>query len=85
MTDFLENDAVFSASVTGFSVTARVKEGYLTWKKMLCNRFDHILQVPDALALRIVLDAKKEHAHDESNAVTRARDELSVITHSNFV
>jgi ppGpp synthetase/RelA/SpoT-type nucleotidyltranferase len=73
MTDFLENDAVFSASVTSFSVTARVKEGYSTWKKMLRNRLDHILQVPDALALRIVLDAKKEHAH-ESDAVTRARE-----------
>lgn len=71
--EFLENDAVFSASVTGFSVTARVKEGYSTWKKMIRNGFDHILQVPDAIALRIVLDAKKEHDL-ESDAVTRARE-----------
>jgi ppGpp synthetase/RelA/SpoT-type nucleotidyltranferase len=71
--EILENDAVFSSSVTGFSVTARVKEGYSTWKKMLRNGFDHILQVPDALALRIVLDAKKDHDH-ESDAVTRARE-----------
>lgn len=73
MTEFLENDAVFSASVTNFSVTARVKESYSTWKKMLRDGFDHITQVPDALALRIVLDAKKEHP-DESDAVTRARE-----------
>jgi (p)ppGpp synthase/HD superfamily hydrolase len=73
MEEFFENDAVFSSSVTGFSVTARVKEGYSTWKKMLRNGFDHVLQVPDALALRIVLDAKKEN-EQESDAVTRARE-----------
>jgi len=73
MTEFLENDAVFSASVMNFRVTARVKESYSTWKKMLRDGFDHITQVPDALALRIVLDAKKEHP-DESDAITRARE-----------
>ena len=72
-TEFLSNDAVFMASVTNFEVTARVKESYSAWKKMIRNRFDHITQVPDAMALRIVLDAKKEHA-DESDDVTRARE-----------
>mmetsp|Transcript_30907 Transcript_30907/g.51422 ORF Transcript_30907/g.51422 Transcript_30907/m.51422 type:complete len:777 (+) Transcript_30907:2779-5109(+) len=73
MTEFLENDAVFSSSVKDFTVTARVKEGYSTWKKMLRNGWDHILQVPDALALRIVLNAKKDF-EEESDAVTRARE-----------
>eukprot|EP00532_Pseudo-nitzschia_australis_P005484 CAMPEP_0168167460 /NCGR_PEP_ID=MMETSP0139_2-20121125/2558_1 /TAXON_ID=44445 /ORGANISM="Pseudo-nitzschia australis, Strain 10249 10 AB" /LENGTH=865 /DNA_ID=CAMNT_0008084697 /DNA_START=361 /DNA_END=2958 /DNA_ORIENTATION=+ len=73
MTEVLEEDAVFMASVTNFRVTARVKESYSTWKKMLRDGFDHITQVPDALALRIVLDAKKAHP-DESDAVTRARE-----------
>ena len=73
MTEFLENDAVFSSSVTNFKVTARVKESYSTWKKMLRCGFDHITQVPDALALRIVFDAKKER-EDESDAITRARE-----------
>jgi len=73
MTEFLENDAVFSASVTNFKVTARVKESYSTWKKMLRCGFDHITDVPDALALRIVFDAKKENP-EESDAVTRARE-----------
>jgi ppGpp synthetase/RelA/SpoT-type nucleotidyltranferase len=73
MTNLLENDPVFSHSVEDFSVTARVKESYSTWKKMLHNRFDHILQVPDALALRIVLNSKKENEY-ESDAVTRARE-----------
>eukprot|EP00536_Pseudo-nitzschia_multiseries_P006712 jgi/Psemu1/193757/e_gw1.146.5.1 len=73
MTEVLAEDAVFMASVTDFRVTARVKESYSTWKKMLRDGFDHITQVPDALALRIVLDAKKGHP-DESDAVTRARE-----------
>lgn len=73
MTEFLENDAVFSSSVTNFKVTARVKESYSAWKKMLRCGFDHITQVPDALALRIVFDAKKE-SPEESDAVTRARE-----------
>lgn len=73
MTEFLENDAVFSSSVTDFKVTARVKESYSTWKKMLRCGFDHITQVPDALALRIVFDAKKERP-EESDAITRARE-----------
>jgi (p)ppGpp synthase/HD superfamily hydrolase len=73
MTQFLENDAVFAASVKDFTVTARVKEGYSTWKKMLRNGWDHILQVPDALAVRIVLNAKKD-SEEESEAVTRARE-----------
>jgi ppGpp synthetase/RelA/SpoT-type nucleotidyltranferase len=73
MTEFLKDDAVFSSSVTNFSVTARVKESYSTWKKMLRCGFDHITQVPDALALRIVFDAKKENP-DESDVITRARE-----------
>jgi (p)ppGpp synthase/HD superfamily hydrolase len=73
MTEILENDAVFVSSVAKFEVSARVKEGYSTWRKMLRNGLDHILQVPDALALRIVLDAKKEW-DGESVAVTRARE-----------
>jgi (p)ppGpp synthase/HD superfamily hydrolase len=73
MTDLLENDPEFASNVKDFTVTARVKESYSTWKKMLRDRFDHILQVPDALALRIVLNAKKE-VEDEADEVTRARE-----------
>jgi len=73
MTELLQNDPVFSHSVQDFTVTARVKESYSTWRKMLHNKFEHILQVPDALALRIVLNSKKENEY-ESDAVTRARE-----------
>jgi (p)ppGpp synthase/HD superfamily hydrolase len=61
MTELLENDPEFGANVESFSVTARVKESYSTWKKMLRTHSNDILQVPDALALRVVLNAKKDY------------------------
>jgi (p)ppGpp synthase/HD superfamily hydrolase len=73
MAHILENDPEFSFAVQDFTVTARVKEAYSTWKKMLRNDFDHILQVPDAIALRVVLNAKKAY-EDEPDEVIRARE-----------
>jgi ppGpp synthetase/RelA/SpoT-type nucleotidyltranferase len=73
MTTMLKNDPQFSTSVEDFTVTARVKEAYSTWKKMLRNGSDHIFQVPDAIALRIVLNAKKD-TPEEDSVVTRARE-----------
>lgn len=73
MTTMLKNDPQFSSSVEDFTVTARVKEAYSTWKKMLRNGSDHILQVPDAIAFRIVLSAKKD-TPEEDSVVTRARE-----------
>jgi len=73
MTIMLEQDEEFTSLVQDFTVTARVKEPYSMWKKMLRHDYDHILQVPDALALRIVLDAKKL-TPDEPREVTRARE-----------
>ena len=69
----LADDPVFAATTENFHVEARVKEPYSMWKKMLRNRSDHVLQVPDALALRIVLNGKKM-APDEPQEVTRARE-----------
>jgi len=73
MTNVLSNDSEFSYLVKNFEVSARVKEPYSLWKKMLRNSNEHFLQVPDALALRIVLDAKKL-SPDEPATVTRARE-----------
>ena len=73
MTELLENDPEFSANVESFTVTARVKESYSTWKKMLRNHLDDILQVPDALALRVVLTAKKDY-DEEPDEITRAKE-----------
>lgn len=73
MEQVLAKDPVFSATTSDFHVAARVKEPYSLWKKMLRNRSDHVLQVPDALALRIVLNAKKM-SPNEPREVTSARE-----------
>eukprot|EP00980_Cylindrotheca_fusiformis_P030562 scaffold25036_cov166-Cylindrotheca_fusiformis.AAC.1 len=73
ITEILENDAEFDRAVQDFTVTARVKEAYSTWKKMLRHKLDHILQVPDAIALRIVLNASKKEPN-EPEEVIRARE-----------
>uniref|UniRef100_A0A6S8J2A1 RelA/SpoT domain-containing protein n=1 Tax=Amphora coffeiformis TaxID=265554 RepID=A0A6S8J2A1_9STRA len=67
-----QDDPEFNKHVEHFAVTARVKQPYSLWKKMLRNGHDHILQVPDALALRIVLKAKTMEG--EPAEVARARE-----------
>lgn len=69
----LGEDEEFSSLVDRFTVSARVKEPYSLWRKMLRNNYTSFLQVPDALALRVVLDAKKL-SPDEPASVTRARE-----------
>jgi len=71
--EMLRNDPVFTATTESVDVSARVKEPYSIWKKMLRTRSSHILDVPDALALRIVLTGKKM-TPDEDSEVTRARE-----------
>jgi (p)ppGpp synthase/HD superfamily hydrolase len=73
MTTMLESDEEFQKQVDTFEITARVKEPYSMWKKMLRLGYDHVLQVPDALALRVVLKAKKQ-TPDEPAEVTLARE-----------
>jgi (p)ppGpp synthase/HD superfamily hydrolase len=73
MQDMLVNDKEFNDLVEDFQVTARVKEPYSMWKKMLHHGYRSILQVPDAIALRIVLNAKKL-TPDEAASVVRARE-----------
>jgi (p)ppGpp synthase/HD superfamily hydrolase len=69
----LQRDDEFMRQVEHFSVTARVKEPYSLWKKMLKNGHEHILQVPDALALRVILQARPETL-DEPVELTRGRE-----------
>lgn len=73
MTEILQNDPEFASATQDFTVTARVKEAYSTWKKMLRNNLHDILQVPDAIALRIVINAKQTF-EDEPDYVTRAKE-----------
>ncbi|CAB9502482.1 ppGpp synthase/hydrolase RelA [Seminavis robusta] len=67
MTQLLHADPYFSQHVADFSVTARVKEPYSLWKKMLRNKCQHIMEVPDVIALRIVLEAKTTDEEDEAS------------------
>jgi len=70
----LQNDPYFTKYVGHYKVTARVKESYSLWKKMkLKLKADSILEVPDALALRVVFSAKKM-TPDEDSEVTSARE-----------
>lgn len=73
MTAMFQLDSDLNREVEEFEITARVKEPYSMWKKMLRHGYDHVLQVPDALAVRIVLKAKKLSA-DEPADVTLARE-----------
>ena len=73
MTDLLQHDAEFQKNIESFHVSARVKEPYSLWRKMLAQGYKHVLEVPDALALRIVLTAKPL-TQGEPIEVTEARE-----------
>jgi len=69
----LDADATFSEAAADVIVSARVKEPYSLWKKILKTRARRMLDVPDALALRVVINARKE-TPDEPDDVTAARE-----------
>mmetsp|Transcript_59851 Transcript_59851/g.88834 ORF Transcript_59851/g.88834 Transcript_59851/m.88834 type:complete len:687 (+) Transcript_59851:804-2864(+) len=71
--DTLQSDHTLSKYAENVEVTARVKEPYSLWRKLLRNRARSILDVPDAIALRVVLNARKL-AKEEDVSVTRARE-----------
>lgn len=73
MTRMLHQDEQFSSLVEDFTVTARVKEPYSMWCKMMSHGYKSIRQVPDAIALRIVLNAARE-TEDEHIETLRARE-----------
>eukprot|EP00551_Chaetoceros_affinis_P000387 CAMPEP_0203638600 /NCGR_PEP_ID=MMETSP0088-20131115/4583_1 /ASSEMBLY_ACC=CAM_ASM_001087 /TAXON_ID=426623 /ORGANISM="Chaetoceros affinis, Strain CCMP159" /LENGTH=730 /DNA_ID=CAMNT_0050493275 /DNA_START=199 /DNA_END=2391 /DNA_ORIENTATION=- len=69
---FLKKDPCFQKYAENVKVTARIKEPYSLWKKMLKLKASQVLDVPDTLALRVVLEGKK--MANEDDAVTRARE-----------
>lgn len=71
--DLLKKDPDFQEDTESIKVTARIKEPYSLWKKMLKTKAKQVLDVPDALALRVVLKAKKQ-SPGEDVEVTRAMD-----------
>jgi len=73
MTALLQQDPEFQKNVESFQVSSRVKEPFSLWRKMLARGYNHVLQVPDAIALRIVFTAKPLTS-DEPIEVTQARE-----------
>eukprot|EP00591_Stephanopyxis_turris_P010505 CAMPEP_0195528766 /NCGR_PEP_ID=MMETSP0794_2-20130614/31053_1 /TAXON_ID=515487 /ORGANISM="Stephanopyxis turris, Strain CCMP 815" /LENGTH=959 /DNA_ID=CAMNT_0040659955 /DNA_START=254 /DNA_END=3133 /DNA_ORIENTATION=- len=91
----LQEDADFMSNISSVSVTARVKEPYSLWKKMLNMRqkramldssYSHdpncrngtsdilsIFDVPDAMALRVILKARKLYDGEDDKS-TRLRE-----------
>lgn len=80
----LHEDDTLMEHVSNIAVTARVKEPYSLWRKIVrirtsnrqlgdVNRVLSVLDVPDAVALRVVLSARKL-SPDEDDDVTSARE-----------
>jgi len=75
ITRILSEDYTFTNHVDNFTVTARVKESYSLWRKALKLGAKSIQDVPDAIALRVIVDSKNMVV-PESDEVTQARDRL---------
>jgi len=69
----IQNDAHFKENISEIVTSSRVKEPFSLWKKMLKLNTKNILEVPDAISIRIVLSCKKLST-DEDDEVTRARE-----------
>ncbi|KAL7551402.1 hypothetical protein ACHAWF_014597 [Thalassiosira exigua] len=83
MKRLVQEDCSFMENIENVSVTARVKEPYSVWRKMLkMSKQDarvkardlSILDIPDAVATRVVFSARKLDPH-ESDATTKHREE----------
>jgi (p)ppGpp synthase/HD superfamily hydrolase len=81
ITHMMVKDDKLMAQIEGLQISARVKEPFSLWKKLLKKRaknFDEFLslrQVKDSVALRVVFRARK-WTEDEDDETTRAREQL---------
>mmetsp|Transcript_41042 Transcript_41042/g.74000 ORF Transcript_41042/g.74000 Transcript_41042/m.74000 type:complete len:888 (+) Transcript_41042:179-2842(+) len=82
MKRLVQEDCEFMENIENVSVTARVKEPYSVWRKMLKisragdgvhARSLSILDIPDAVATRVVFSARKL-TPDEPDATTQRRE-----------
>jgi len=82
MKRLVQEDTMFMDNIESVSVTARVKEPYSIWRKMLkiskmgdgVNARDlSILDIPDAVATRVVFSARKL-SPDEPDVTTQRRE-----------
>lgn len=85
MKRLVQEDTYFMEHIQNVSITARLKEPYSIWRKMvkISKKGDvklgdiSILDIPDAVALRVVFSARKL-TEDEPDSVTQRRErELS--------
>lgn len=82
MKRLVQEDLYFMENIENVSITARLKEPYSIWRKMvkMSKRGDRklsdisILDIPDAVALRVVFSARKL-TEDESDLTTQRREE----------
>ena len=82
MKRLVQEDLYFMENIENVSITARLKEPYSIWRKMvkMSKRGDRklsdisILDIPDAVALRVVFSARKL-TEDESDVTTQRREE----------
>ncbi len=69
----IQNEPAFKENISEIITSSRVKEPFSLWKKMLKIGTKNILEVPDAIAIRIVLSCRKL-TPDEDDEITRARE-----------
>jgi ppGpp synthetase/RelA/SpoT-type nucleotidyltranferase len=82
MKRLVQEDLYFMENIDNVSITARLKEPYSIWRKMvkMSKRGDRklsdisILDIPDAVALRVVFSARKL-TEDESDLTTQRREQ----------
>ena len=83
MKRLVQEDCSFMDNIENVSVMARVKEPYSVWRKMLkivkegkgpTTRNMSILDIPDALATRVVFSARKLTS-DETDTTTQRREQ----------
>lgn len=82
MKRLVQEDLYFMEHIQNVSITARLKEPYSIWRKMvkMSKRGDvklgdiSILDIPDAVALRVVFSARKL-TEEEPDALTKRREQ----------
>jgi len=90
MKRLVQEDVTFMENIEHVSVTARVKEPFSVWRKMLkisregegvTARDLSILDIPDAVATRVVFSARKLSPHEPDATTQRREKELCYYLH----
>jgi len=79
VTNLLQDNESFSNFIDNITVTARVKEPFSLWKKMRKLGAKSVLDVPDALALRIIVDPIRMNQAEDASKVEDINQSLPSI------